>query len=76
MKTLFVLIATLIPSFAFAATSSFGHTDNSGILVWAFLGMCAMIVVAQVVPAILLMTGMVKGIVSVAREEMVSVKSN
>jgi hypothetical protein len=34
-----------------------------------FLGFCAMIVVAQIIPAVLLMTGMVKGLVEVAKKE-------
>ena len=52
-------IATITP--AFAATGT--REDHSGILVWAFLGLCALIVVAQVVPAVLMMIGMVKGFV-------------
>lgn len=36
----------------------------SGILVWVFLGFCALIVVGQIVPAALLITGMVKAFVS------------
>ena len=41
--------------------------------VWVFLGFCALIVVAQVIPAVLLMTGMVKGVVSVINNEKVEV---
>ena len=75
MKTnIMTLVATLIPSFAFASSTALS-TDNSGIFVWAFLGFCALIVVAQVIPAVLLMTGIVKGLVSVVREETVAVKS-
>jgi len=44
---------------AFAAG---GRVDNSGLLVWAFLGFCALIVVAQLVPAVLVMLGIAKGI--------------
>ncbi|UFS70935.1 hypothetical protein LPW11_01825 [Geomonas sp. RF6] len=46
---------------AFAAT---GRQDDSGIFVWAFLGFCALIVVAQVIPALLMMFGLAKGITS------------
>ncbi len=56
----------------FAATNGLSE-DNSGIFVWVFLGFCALIVVAQVIPAVLLMTGMVKGAVSAAKGEMVPV---
>ena len=68
------IVGTLAPASAFAATSNLS-VDTSGIFVWVFLGFCALIVVAQVVPAVLLLTGMVKGVVSVVREEMAPVAS-
>ena len=55
------LITTTIAAIAAAPVSAFasgGRVDDSGIFVWVFLGFCAMIVVAQVVPAVLLMVGM------------------
>jgi len=66
------IIGTIAPATAFAAANGLSE-DNSGIFVWVFLGFCALIVVAQVIPAVLLMTGMVKGVVSVARNEKVAV---
>lgn len=36
--------------------------DHSSIVVWAFLGFCALIVIAQLLPALLLLVGMVKGV--------------
>ena len=72
MRALITTIAaTLAPVTAFAANGL--SEDNSGIFVWVFLGFCALIVVAQVIPAVLLMTGMVKGIVSVVKDETVTV---
>ena len=68
------IVGTLAPASAFAAATNLS-TDNSGMFVWVFLGFCALIVVAQVVPAALLLTGMVKGVVSVVKEEMVPVAS-
>jgi len=50
-------IATAAPAYA-APT----YSDNSGLLVWSFLGFCAVIVVAQVMPAVMMMVGMVKGL--------------
>lgn len=38
-----------------------GREDSSGIVVWAFLGICALIVVAQLAPAVMMLLGMVKG---------------
>jgi len=60
MKALAALIATLAPATAFAATTL--HEDNSGIFVWVFLGFCALIVVVQVMPAVILMMGFAKGL--------------
>lgn len=62
MKTLATLIGTIAPATAFA--SSAARLDNSGIFVWIFLGFCALIVVAQVIPAVLLFFGMIKGLVA------------
>jgi hypothetical protein len=63
------IVGTLAPAAAYASN---GRVDESGIFVWVFLGFCALIVVAQVIPAMLLMAGMVKGIVSVAKHETVT----
>ncbi|HBA72670.1 MAG: hypothetical protein A2X82_17825 [Geobacteraceae bacterium GWC2_55_20] len=60
MKALATLIATLAPATAFAASTL--HEDNSGIFVWVFLGFCALIVVVQVMPAVILMLGFAKGL--------------
>jgi hypothetical protein len=66
------IVGTLAPVTAFAAANGLSE-DHSGIFVWVFLGFCALIVVAQVIPAILLMTGMVKGVVAAVKEEKVAV---
>lgn len=42
------LVAGTVPAFA----ASGGREDNSGIVVWAFLFFCALIVVGQVFPLI------------------------
>lgn len=59
MKTLAMIIGILTPVTAFAASGA--REDSSGLFVWIFLGFCALIVVAQLIPAVLLMFGMVKG---------------
>jgi hypothetical protein len=75
MRALITTIAgTLAPVTVFAAANGLSE-DNSGIFVWVFLGFCALIVVAQVIPAILLMTGMVKGVVAAVKDEKVTVAS-
>lgn len=45
---------------AFAAGG--GREDSSGLFVWIFLGFCALIVVVQVIPALLLFFGFAKGL--------------
>lgn len=57
LSTLFTLMLT---TQAFASTA--GRTDHSGILVWMFLGFCALIVVAQALPAMLMMIGVGKAL--------------
>ena len=53
------IIGTLAPTAAMAAGAS---EEGSGLFVWIFLGFFAVIVVGQMIPAVLLMTGLVKGI--------------
>ena len=71
MRVLTTIMGTIIPATAFAAG---GRVDDSGIFVWVFLGFCALIVVAQLIPAVLLLTGMVKGVASVVKDEMATAK--
>lgn len=65
--TLTALITLLAASPALAARTA--HIDNSGFIVWAFLGFCALIVVAQLVPAVMVITGIVKAIASPKAKE-------
>lgn len=55
--------ATTAP--AWAAT---GRTDTSGILVWVFLGFCALIIMAQAVPALIMAVLAAKGVAEGLRE--------
>ena len=74
MKALATIIATLVPATAFAASPL--TEDNSGIFVWVFLGFCALIVVVQVMPAIILMSGFAKGLsAKMSERNAVAVKS-
>jgi hypothetical protein len=36
--------------------------DNSGLFVWIFLAFCALIVIAQLIPALLVLFGFAKGV--------------
>lgn len=64
MKTLAALIGTMAPATAFAAANV--TAGNDGIFVWIFLGFFAMIVVGQLIPAVMLLIGLVKGITAKA----------
>ncbi len=60
MKALATIIGLIAPATAFASTA--GREDSSGLFVWIFLGFCALIITAQVVPAALMFFGLAKGI--------------
>ncbi len=67
--TLVVVITTVSP----ASAVDTARTYNSGVLVIIFLGVCALIVVAQLVPALLLMLGAIKALASGRRQKEVPV---
>ena len=52
------LLAPVTQALAEAGT----RQDNSQFLVWAFLGMCALIVIIQLMPVVMLAYGLVKGL--------------
>jgi hypothetical protein len=62
MRALATIMGIIAPATAFAASGA--SDEGSGIFVWIFLGFFAMIVVGQLVPAIMLMTGLVKGVIA------------
>jgi hypothetical protein len=57
-NALVVFLATASAAFAAATTKVY----SSGILLFAFLGLCALVVVAQLLPALVVLFGMVKGL--------------
>lgn len=62
MKTIATIMGIIAPATAFAASGA--GEEGSGIFVWIFLGFFAVIVVGQLIPAIMLVTGLVKGIMA------------
>ncbi len=59
-KTIITISAAILAaSPVYAATT---QATNSGILTWAFLGLCGLIVTSQLVPALLLLFGIGKGL--------------
>ena len=71
MKTTLRTIATTVAATMATAAPAFAaptYRDNSGLMVWSFLGFCAVIVVAQVMPAVMMMVGMAKGLSTETKE--------
>ena len=58
------LILFAVPAFAIDTA----QTYNSGILVLLFVGFCALLIVAQLVPAVLTLFGMTKAAVEGSRK--------
>ena len=80
MKTLSTVIGAVASSLvtSTAALASSGAATNkvfvSGPLILLFLGFCALVVVIQCIPAIIMLYGMIKGTVSAVNDERVEVK--
>ena len=74
MKTAITTIAATLATATTALAANGARVDHSGFLVWAFLGLCAMIVVAQLAPAVMLVVGMIKGLVGTREEAKVTVR--
>lgn len=60
LNILWVIAITL--GTAVPALAQTGRVDNSGVFVYAFLGFCALIVVAQMIPVILLIVGSARAV--------------
>ncbi|AJE03845.1 hypothetical protein [Geobacter pickeringii] len=61
-RTVASVLAMILGSVTTALAASGAREDNSGVVCWIFLGFCALIVVAQLLPAVLTMIGMAKGV--------------
>jgi hypothetical protein len=60
MRALATIMGIIAPATAFAASGA--GEEGSGIFVWLFLGFFAVIAVGQLIPAVLLVIGLIKGI--------------
>jgi hypothetical protein len=79
MKSLSILLSTMIISLATSTGAHAAATQkvySSGILVLAFLGFCALVVVIQLIPAIITLYGMIKSAVSSRNTETIKVTAN
>jgi hypothetical protein len=62
MKALTTIMGVIAPATAFAASGA--GEEGSGVFIWIFLGFFAVIVVGQLIPAVMLVTGLVKGLLA------------
>jgi len=74
MRALATIMWILAPVSAFASSGATNKVFVSGPLILLFLGFCALVVVIQCIPAIIMLYGMIKGTVSVVKDEMATVK--
>jgi len=81
MKTLSTVISAVAASLvtstaAFASSGATNKVFVSGPLILLFLGFCALVVVIQCIPAIIMLVGMIRGTVSAKSGELVEVKTS
>ena len=78
LSTVFSALALSLVTSTSALASSGAATNKvfvSGPLILLFLGFCALVVVIQCIPEIIMLYGMIKGTASVVKDEMQNAKS-
>ena len=60
LRTLLTTVAVLLAAVSPALATDTSKTYNSGILVLFFVGFCALLIVAQLVPAVLALFGLTR----------------
>lgn len=73
MKTMKVLISMVAGSASVAYAAAGTQSEGTGILAYFFVGFFALIIVTQLVPAMILFFGMVKGLFSASEKTSVKV---
>jgi hypothetical protein len=74
MKTMKLLATMMICSTSTAYAANSAQSEGAGILTYFFIGFFALIIVSQLVPAMILFVGMIKGLFT--SQEKTSTKSN
>lgn len=74
-KTIMMVLATQFGLATNLMAATGGREDNSSYLVWAFLSMCALIVIVQLTPAIMLTFGMMKSLFTSSEQTPAEVQS-
>ncbi len=62
MKTMKLLAAMIVSSTSVVYAAASAQSEGAGILTYFFIGFFALIIVSQLVPAMILFVGMVKGL--------------
>ena len=62
-RTLLMAASMLVVATTQALAETAARQDHSQLLVWAFLGMCALIIIIQLMPVAMIAYGLVKGLV-------------
>lgn len=62
VRTLGLVVAAFCGNVAPLWAADAAREDNSDLFVWIFLGFCALIVVAQLIPAVMMLLGFAKGV--------------
>lgn len=62
MKTMRLMGTMLVGSVSAAYAASSVQSEGTGILTYFFIGFFALIIVSQLVPALILFVGMIKGV--------------
>ena len=75
LKLGYVVVITLLIAATNVWAAEGVRCDNSGIFVWAFLGICALIVVAQLVPALMPFLTFIKSLMPGHKKEAPAVES-
>ena len=74
MKSMKLLAPMIISSASVAYAATNAQSEGAGILTYFFIGFFALIIVSQLVPAMILFVGMIKGLF--AGQEKTSTKNN
>ncbi len=74
MKSMKLLAPMIISSTSAAYAATNAQSEGAGILTYFFIGFFALIIVSQLVPAMILFVGMIKGLFS--GQEKTSTKNN
>lgn len=62
VKKVAILLTLISANATTAWAAGAAREDNSGLFVWIFLSFCALIIVAQLIPATMLLLGLAKGV--------------